>query len=91
MPFQQIIMHALHYQLDVDVHLLFAFDIDPHLPVPKFMYKLAFLRRFSLMGTTSCAVEAATSFWGKIWVFLKNFVKYLRYMQVKLNKFASNI
>ena len=56
MPFQQIIMHALHYQHDVDVHLLFCFDIDPHLPVPKFMYKLDFLRRFSLMGTTSCAV-----------------------------------
>ena len=31
MPFQQIIMHALHYQHDVDVHLLFCFDIDPHL------------------------------------------------------------
>ena len=26
MPFQQIIMHALHYQHDVDVHLLFGFS-----------------------------------------------------------------
>ena len=32
------------------------FDIDPHLPIPKLMYKLDVLRRFSLMGTTSCAV-----------------------------------
>ena len=36
-------------------------------------------------------LEAAIGFWGNIWVFLKNFVKCLRYMQVKLNKFASNI
>ena len=36
-------------------------------------------------------VEAAITSWGKIWVFLQNFVKYLRYMQVKLNKFAFNI
>ena len=30
MPFQQIIMHALHftYQHDIDVHLLFCFDLD---------------------------------------------------------------
>ena len=26
------------------------------------------------------AVEATIGFWGKIWVFLTNFVKYLRYM-----------
>ena len=31
MPFQQIIMHALQCQHDVDVHLLFCFDIDLHL------------------------------------------------------------
>ena len=31
MPFQQIIMHALQSQHDVDVHLLFCFDIDLHL------------------------------------------------------------
>ena len=31
-------------------------------------------------------LEAATSFWGKIWVFLKNFVKFLQYMQVKCNR-----
>ena len=31
MPFKQIIMHALHYQDDVDVHLLLYFDIDLHL------------------------------------------------------------
>ena len=28
MPFQQIIMHKLHCQHDVDVHLLFSFDLD---------------------------------------------------------------
>ena len=31
MPFQQIIMHALQCQLDVDVHLLFCFDLDLHI------------------------------------------------------------
>ena len=31
MSFQQIIMHALQCQHDVDVHLLFCFDIDLHL------------------------------------------------------------
>ena len=29
MHFQQIIMHALHYLHDVDVHLLFCFDLSP--------------------------------------------------------------
>ena len=31
MPFKQIIMHALQSQHDVDVHLLFCFDIDLHI------------------------------------------------------------
>ena len=31
MPFQQIIMHELHCQHDVDVHLLFCFDLDLHI------------------------------------------------------------
>ena len=31
MQFKQIIMHALQCQHDVDVHLLFCFDIDLHL------------------------------------------------------------
>ena len=39
MPFQQIIMHALQCQHDVDIHLLFCFDIDLHAP----MYYLDFL------------------------------------------------
>ena len=30
MPFQQIIMHALQCQHDLDVHLLFCFDLDLH-------------------------------------------------------------
>ena len=30
-PFQQIIMHALYYQHDVDVHLLFCFDLELHI------------------------------------------------------------
>ena len=29
--FQQMIMHALQCQHDVDVHLIFSFDIDLHL------------------------------------------------------------
>ena len=32
MPFQQIIMHALQCQHDLDVHLLFYFDLDLHIP-----------------------------------------------------------
>ena len=47
MPFQQIIMHALQCQHDIDVHLLFCFDIDLHLTCSQL--------RFSLMGTTLCA------------------------------------
>ena len=31
MPFQQIIMYALLCQHDVDVHLLFCFDLDLHI------------------------------------------------------------
>ena len=31
MPFKQIIMHALQCQHDVDVHLLFCFDLDLHI------------------------------------------------------------
>ena len=40
---------------------------------------------------TEYDIEATTGFWGKIWVFFNNFVKYLRYMHVQLNKFVSNI
>ena len=35
MPFQQIIMHALQCQHDLDVHLLFYFDLDLHIPLPE--------------------------------------------------------
>ena len=31
MPFRQIIMHALQCQYDIDVHLLFCFDLDLHI------------------------------------------------------------
>ena len=31
MPFQQMIMHALQCQHDLDVHLLFCFDLDLHI------------------------------------------------------------
>ena len=31
MPFQQIIMHALQCQHDIDVYFLFCFDVDPHI------------------------------------------------------------
>ena len=52
MPFQQIILHALHYQHDIDVHLLFCFDLDLHIACSKVVFNLDFLRLFSLMGTT---------------------------------------
>ena len=32
MPFQQIIIYALQCQHDIDVHLLFCFDLDLHIP-----------------------------------------------------------
>ena len=32
MPFQQISIHALQCQRDIDVHLLFCFDLDLHIP-----------------------------------------------------------
>ena len=54
MPFKQIIMHALQCQHNVDVRLLFCFDIDLDL---KFMYNLDFLSRFSLMGATLCTAS----------------------------------
>ena len=31
MPFQQIIMHKLHFQHNIDVHLLFCFDLHLHI------------------------------------------------------------
>ena len=51
MSFQQIIMHQLHYQHDVDVHLLFCFDLDLHITCSRGRVKFDFLRRFSLVGT----------------------------------------
>ena len=51
-PFQQIIMHSLHYQHDVDVHLLFVLTLTCIQPVPEVVFNLDFLLRFSLMGTT---------------------------------------
>ena len=40
MPFQQIIMHALQCQHDLDVHLLFYFDLDLHMPLPEVVFNL---------------------------------------------------
>ena len=51
MSFQQIIMHPLQYQHDVDVHLLFCFDLDLHITCSRGRVNFDFLRRFSLMGT----------------------------------------
>ena len=52
MHFKQIIMYALQCQHDVDVYLLFCFDIDLHLICSQVHVYLGFFRRFSLMGTT---------------------------------------
>ena len=43
MPFQQIIMHALQCQHDLDVHLLFYFDLDLHIPLPEVVFNLDFV------------------------------------------------
>ena len=58
MPFQQIIMHALHYQHHVDVHFLFCFDLDLPITCCRGLVNLDFLRRSSLMGTTLRAVPS---------------------------------
>ena len=58
MPFQQIIMLALHYQHHVDVHLLFCFDLDLPIASAEVVFNLDFLRRSSLMGTTLRAVPS---------------------------------
>ena len=42
MPYQQIIMYALHYQHDVDVHLLFSFALDLHITCSWGHIKLGF-------------------------------------------------
>ena len=31
--FQQIVMHALQYEHDIDVHLTFCFDLDLHIMI----------------------------------------------------------
>ena len=60
MPFQQMIIHALKCQHDIDVHLLFCFDLDGYItsisPPLEVVFYLDFLRRSSLMGTTLRAV-----------------------------------
>ena len=52
MPFQQIIMHALQCQHDLDVHLLFYFGLDLHIPLPEVVFNLDFFCRSWLMGTS---------------------------------------
>ena len=52
MPFQQIIMHALQCQHDLDVHLLFYFELDLHIPLPEVVFNLDFFGRSRLIGTT---------------------------------------
>ena len=46
MPFQEVIIHLLHCPHDVNMHLLFCFDLDP---VPKFMFNMDFLYQASLL------------------------------------------
>ena len=53
MHFKQMIMHTLQCQHDVDVHLLFWFDLDLYLTSSQdHVFNLDFFRRSSLMGTT---------------------------------------
>ena len=52
MPFQQIIMHASQCQHNLDMHLLFCFDVDLHITSSRGRVWLGFVRRSSLMGTT---------------------------------------
>ena len=42
MPFQQIIMHALQSQHDLDVHLLFCVDLDLHITSSEVVFNLDF-------------------------------------------------
>ena len=57
MPFQQIIMHALHNQHDVDVHLLFCFWPWPAFNLfPRPWFNLYFLCGSSLIGMILCAL-----------------------------------
>ena len=57
-PFQQIIMHALQCQHDLDVHLLFCVDHDLHITSSWGRVNLDLFRRSSLMGTTLCAAPS---------------------------------
>ena len=59
MPFQQIIMHALHYQHDVDVHLLFCFDHDLHITSSR---GRAYLGPSSLILTDACSAQQSYAF-----------------------------
>ena len=56
--FQQIIIHALHYQHDIDVHLLFCFHLDLHIASSRPLSKVVFNCQFLLMGTTLHAVPS---------------------------------
>ena len=52
-PFQQMIMHALHYRHDIHVHLLFCYDLNLHITSSRgVVFNLDFLCQFLLMGTT---------------------------------------
>ena len=55
MPFQQIIMDVLQCPHDVDVYLLYCFDLDLPLTCSKVMSNMDFLYQSSLMGITLCA------------------------------------
>ena len=41
--FSTIIMHKLHYQHEIDVHLLFCFDLDLPITAPEVMFNLDFI------------------------------------------------
>ena len=48
MPFKQIIIHALQCQHDIDVHLLFCFDIDLHLTCSQVQVHVFFVDSHSM-------------------------------------------
>ena len=54
-------LYALQCQHDVDVHILFCFDLELHITsAPEVVLNLDFLCRSSLMGTTLCAVPSTS-------------------------------
>ena len=58
MSVQQIIMHVLQCQHDLDVHLLFCVDHDLHITSSEVVFNLDCFLQSSLMGTTLCVAPS---------------------------------